>query len=63
MCKQSLYFGVMVQCVGVCFRIAELFGMASFSSFFVCLLLLDFHPDYGGIIFISSLRSSELLWL
>ena len=46
--NRALYFGVMVQCVCVCVRKAELFGMAPVSLSVLCLLLLDFQLGYGG---------------
>lgn len=48
--NRGLYFGVMVQSVCVSVRISEPFGMAPFSLSFLCLLLLDFQLDYGGIV-------------
>lgn len=48
--NRGLYFGVMVQSVCASVRISEPFGMAPFSLSFLCLLLLDFQLDYGGIV-------------
>lgn len=54
MCKQNLYFGVILRvCVSVSSQTAESFGMELLSSFFLCWLLIDAHLDYGGIIFPS----------
>lgn len=54
----ALYFGVIVQCVYI--RITGLFKMALFSSssFFLCLLLLDFQLSYGGLILIINFSLS-----